>query len=540
MFTSGYAIYGSNERERQYYSYGLPSISEFSEEEFDASFPYALWQIQLSKYKHYWYLYEGRYLQETVQGAAHPDGRPVLKYPLAINHLSATCQKRNYILWGEKSDKVSGPVSISVQSKVADITDKTRKSEMQNFINEVWEQNNDAALLSEAGLIQQILGGVFIRVCFDPTDPDLYHQIRLETVLPDFVLPVWDASHPDKLLEVYFIKRMLRREAQIKFNYRDDGGQTDPVYVEHWQQDRVHITLNRKPISVTVNDIEIVYDNAPNPYGFVPFQYIPTERAGGFYGVSALEGLENLSREINLRLADLGDAVQDSSHRLYWTRNVQRGTETRDIGGNRAAIDLGLTPTVSNDPPEIGAIDPPNIPTGISGFPDMLMSEFERSAFVPPVADGVDEGSQRSALTLHFRLLPLSSKVRTMRYYWQVALINIAKMIIRVGRTHGACDFTENDLRTSVLRCNWSPMLPRDQEAELNKAILALQTNILSPTSAIHMLDLASDADEEYKNIQRHLEWMAQLKPETGDVGDIGKPSIETETPVASSKTSNK
>jgi hypothetical protein len=117
--------------------------------------------------------------------------------------------------------------------------------------------------------------------------------------------------------------------------------------------------------------------------GMVPYVYIPHIRAGEFYGISLLERKQELAQEINERMADVGDIVYPTDTQPS-TATVQWATD--------------------------------------------LLSIARTEAYTPPVCYGVDEGSQRSGMTLVLRMLPLVVHVRQERTLMTAGLNQVARL----------------------------------------------------------------------------------------------------------------
>lgn len=494
----------------------------YAQSDFPPMFPYDVWMWQHALYERRWNYYSGANWNETVPGMTDAEGKPVLKWPLSTNFLKTLCMKRNYTLWGETPDSAELPVTMKAVPRVSgkdelDTTAQQRCGELSMFVNKVFAENNCRTLLMEGGLVQQFLGGVVFRVGWNPSERDIDDQpigdgIFIEMILPDFFLPIWDTRNPNRLLECWFIQRVPNREATLRFGHQSEqsGKMNNPIYIEHWTRESVTITLDDKPIMISTGTESITYKDAPNPFGFVPFVYIPTERDGGYYGASAIDGLERLAEEVNSRLADIGDVIQEGAHREIFIRNVNNPV-SRDIGGTRPAIDLGLSAGPSKADPDAFSIDPPTLPDALVSFPKELRNLLGIDAFIPAVAEGTDEGSQRSALTLAFRMWPLTTKMRAIRASWQEALSRLSKMIAEIAIQKGVGGISREHTKNIIWEVDWSPMIPRDRETEVNEAILSVQAGIMHPTTAIERLHISDNPLKEYKMILEHQKAMSEM-----------------------------
>ncbi len=504
------------------------SALPYSEADFPAQFPYQRWTFQLTMYTEYWRWFTGEVWEEKIPGATDKQGDPVLRFPLQVNLVKTAAMKHNYVLFGEVPDGpeplVPPRVSPKLQPNEDAPTDARKRlaKELELFLNDVWMENNGRVLQLEGGLVQQFLGGVVYKVSYNLSNPDLTNQIKLEMILPDFFLPVWDTTDPDRLLEVFLVWRMPAREAVLKFGIDLVGQYPDYLlYVEHWTKDAISILLGGKPVSYTVEEVDndgnvidqttTVYNRVKNPFGFIPFVYIPRERNGGYYGLSIIEDLKGLSKEINARMTDIGDVIAETSHRVVFIRNAPGNIRTRDIGGLRNVVDLGSKIGSGGDPDAI-PIDPPKMADNLVNYGEILRKQFIRDAFISSVAEGEDEGSQRSALTLAFRMWPITSKSRSIRMYWDNGLTRINRMIARIAIAKKIGGITSDHLKGMNIHNEWSPQIPRDREQLVNEVNILLGRQALSPFTALKILGTVQDPSDEMVRVKEWLEYTTKLQ----------------------------
>jgi hypothetical protein len=152
-----------------------------------------------------------------------------------------------------------------------------------------------------------------------------------------------------------------------------------------------------------------------------PYVYIPHMRVGNFYGESLLHNKLGIAKEINSRFADVGDT-------LCPRRRSSRGLPARPmsryatLGHGQIIGDLGASYPGAPEAPKIffpqgGAFTPPAVQ-----WAQELLSTARIESYTPPILYGQDEGSQRSALTLAVRMIPLVKHVQQERAFWSTAL----------------------------------------------------------------------------------------------------------------------
>lgn len=533
---------------------GFVDLAEFNKEELPEGFPVDLWNWQRERYDEYWRWFTGEVWDVVDPGTRTKDAKEILRYPLQINLIKTAILRQNYVLFGEVPDGPDPLVPTRVivrkanmqDAKPIPIEDKARAAGVEGLINDVWVQNSGRTTQLESGLTQGILGGTVYRVGWDPDriDDDFY-GITLEMTLPDFFLPVWNSRMPDELLECFVVWRVPAREAELIYGFTAESSEEgNPLYIEHWTKDEVHITIGGMDVAVGDGDDEIVYaEGTPNPFGFIPFVYIPRERSGSYYGISAIDDLEGLTKEYNARMADIGDVIHETSHRQTYMRNVTGSPHVRDLGGVLKAVDIGNTRPGATDKPEVWSDEPPGLHEGFMSYPELLRRQIGRDGFIPPVSEGEDEGSQRSALTLAFRMWPITSKIRAIRSYWNVGLTQIAKMICKIAilkeiDVNSLGVMTKETMKGLSMYQSWSPMIPRDREQIVNEVILATQSEILSPLTGLEILHFVNDPADELQRVKDWLTFQATIVA-AGVPAKPGNtpqpPKMMTEVPIAAS-----
>ena len=131
------------------------------------------------------------------------------------------------------------------------------------------------------------------------------------------------------------------------------------------------------------------------------------------------------------------------------------------------------------------------------------------------MAYGVDEGSQRSALTLAFRMWPTTSFTRDTRatHTGGYASLNRKAMIIHRVKAGKERRITDAHL-TYTLMTIWPPIIPRDREQMVSENILLVQAQLRSPETALQNLGDIDDIDAEMERIKKWQDYLATLQQE--------------------------
>lgn len=510
------------------------------------SFPLMQWATQKARYLRYWSWFRGDALQESIGQTS--TGQPVYKYPLKINPVRNFARKHAALLFGEVPDTpgplvkhlVTPKLLLYPSGKIPE-ADKTQAKFYEELLGQLWTGSKGRSLQYENGVISQPLGGSVFNLQYQPWRDDLVMPLVIKNVYPDFFLPVWSEDDYWDLLEAYVIYKIPAASVRLRFpgaKAANLNNATYSVYVEHWTKDHYSYLLDNVPLEVKYGGVPYKYDQLPNPYGKVPFVYIPRSREGNFYGSSFIDDVEGLTYEYNARFADLGDAMRLTAQRRFVGRNITTKVTQKQFDNDQWFADLGQGIPGTNKDPELVPIDPPNWSESFTNVPNLLYQQLGRESGLGPIAFGEDEGSQRSALTLAFRMWPSTIVAKAQRTFWTDGLNQVADLALHMAATLGlkvAGRGVDKDFRQMVdLAPDWLPMIPRDREAQVNEIILRLQTGAISLEKALTDFGDVPDVQKEIEQIKDFQEWQAKLaqasKPKPGSAG--GGADTDTTHPV--------
>lgn len=194
-------------------------------------------------------------------------------------------------------------IDIKVSEALSDVT--------LPILKEVWKYNKQAAFLLEAAIMAGVTGDCFVMVMWEePTSVELslnpYTQgkVRLRLLGSHQAFPQWDPRNREKLVKL----RIITEEAD---NRLPDISPNSYGTVEgaHGRPIRRYVE------TYTADTIEEGYDGEekitrPNALGEIPMVHwanlvFPNE----YYGMSDLDGIIDLQRELNQKLTDQSDIV---------------------------------------------------------------------------------------------------------------------------------------------------------------------------------------------------------------------------------------
>ena len=459
-----------------------------------------LWGAQRGLYYEWWKWFDGRSLAEKDPGSTDPNA---YIYPLGINPIEMICQKHATGLFGEVPDEADNMVEFYYR----DADDKTTPAteRLSSLVNQIWAENHGRGLQQQNALLSQFLGGCVFRVGYEPADLERPSKIRLSSLLPDFYMPIYDGSDPWNLIETYVMYYITSQEAKDRYGVVVElPSQNRALYVEHWTKDSYELQVGGQTPHLQIGFADLV-TKGTNPYGSVPYIYIPhLRRTGGYYGWSHVPSLIGITKELNSRLADIGDNVRDNAQALYWLRNVAYSIKLRRIENAITAIDLGGAGPSGREP-DMTRLDVPTSNSMSMDYAKELWEYIEKVGAVPGVAWGMDEGSQRSALTLSVRMWPFTSHIREERAQWTTGLQAVNRMIIKILLAKGEAGVTP-DMLALKCRVKWHPIMPRERAEMVEEMVARKGVHLVSKRSAVQQLGSGQDLETEMSLIDQDID----------------------------------
>jgi len=517
MFNSSFGTVPSIEERR---ATVLSAIAAGTDSKFPSGFPSYIWNNQQTRYLEYWAWFNGDLLNERK--ASQKDSKPSLKYPLGVNPVRNFSRKGAQLLIGEADLTSSAPL---IKTKVkpepplygdGESNDEERKLAVlvENVVNRVWSQSNGSAIQMENAVQIQFLGGCIFQVSYEiDMINDFDIPIKVKNWPADFFLPIWKADDPWDLLEAYLVYKMPTASAWAQYGVGEAQTIGWVIYVEHWTKSSYSIYLDGKPLSTTVAGDTVTYQNLPNPFGFVPFVYIPHLREGNFFGPSMVEDIRGLVREFNARSADIGDAIRDTVHRKRWMRNVENKPIGQQLSDQSWVWNLGRTNPSTKADPDIFTEDPIEIPESVASYTEKTWTQLLREGNLSDVAFGAEDRAQRTALSIAFRMFPAISHARAERVFWTTGLNLVARFIVKMVLKKNLVSGMPADVlkRVSITQ-DWAPFIPVDHESKVNEINLRVATGTMSPQTA---MDRMGDIEYIGEEMDRVMEWL-QFQAEIG------------------------
>lgn len=144
---------------------------------------------------------------------------------------------------------------------------------------------------------------------------------------------------------------------------------------------------------------------------------------------------------------------------------------------------------------------------------DRLLDMFAKTVSIPPVAYGVDEGSQRSSATLILRMWPLIAHAQIERAYWTVGLNCLFVYALHILTIKESKLFGK-EIKKFRVKQDWFPYLPKDRESIINEANTRFAGKMSSLEKIFELLGDVDDPEEEKKLILDFQRELAELQAE--------------------------
>jgi len=452
------------------------------------------------KYRKY---YSGAIFKELVPSEAGQDEIDIELYPVGLNLVKLLCHAQADSLFGEWEEQI---VRFGVNQE-AEYGQPERDA--AKLLDEILLSSNAGSVLWEMALDREVYGGAAMKVSpiFNPLKPG---YVKWSRVPLDAFYPIWDPDDPEVLLEVYIVTEMTKEQAKLAYGHVTD--KVTVTKVEHWTNNIYETKLDDRKISAY---------SGVNPWGVVPFVYIPRMRTTSWWGDSLTADLIRAQDELNMRVADLGEAVHYNSHPTRFGINLPKAfnQDNYPLGPN-VLWDLGRK--VGDWPePKVGMLNTPDpVPPGAFTFVEFIYDWSMTSSSAPPIAFGKDDGGgQRSGVTLEIRMWPLIKAIRRSRAYMSTGLMRAAFLtatILKQKKYDMVSVRALEAITSNKVVPQYSPIMPRDQAALVDEVVKRRSTN--PPTiSLVSSVKKLGDGASEVERIDDDLVKYPPVEVGAGD-----------------------
>ena len=320
------------------------------------------------------------------------------------------------------------------------------------LLQEVYDGNNLSELDFDTELDAAVLGDACFKVTWDPIEQ------RVRVTAPDVqgVFAWWAADDPSRVLQVATRYKASSYVTEVW---------TDSTF-QLWEDDRL-------------------VQDAPNPYGFIPFVLYPNLRTPKqFWGESDLAPLLEPARELNRAMSQLSAILELSGNPIAVLENVEQGS------------DIAVQPGAIWEVPERARAYLLDLLQGggvqlHTNYIDLLYRTIHDLSETPRTSFG-DNSRALSGVALEMELHPLLQKIKRKRLIRTAAYRRrAALMLALLSRFAG---FDASGLRVGV---HWGPVLPQDRGRLVQEETSLVAAGIHSRRTAGDLLGVA-DPDTEW------------------------------------------
>ncbi len=463
------------------------------------------WQAHYQLLLEYNKYFTGAVFKEKVpiEKGADEEDAPLL-YPVGINIVRMLALSQADAVFGTWNEEI---FRFGVRTDEEE-TDTDKKA--IQLASEIMFGSDISSLAWELEVDRNVYCGGAFKIVFDIASPG---HIKWRRVKPGSFYPIYDPDDPDKLLEVYIYVEMTREQAKAKYGINSTNDVV--ARVEHWTSSTYENKVDGKRIDAY---------SGVNPWGVVPFVYIPRMRTSNWWGDALTAELMEPQDEINMRIADLGEAINYNAHPIRWGRNLPRSFSPGNFPiASDMLWDLGKT-LGQSPPPEVGVIEIKNpVSEGAFNYVEFLYDWSRTSSFSPPIAFGEDEGGgQRSGATLEIRMWPLIRAVKRSRGYLEAGYLRALNISAKILKQKKLRTDALNPILESRLVPHFAEIMPRDHGATVDEVVklLSLSPPAISLETAQKLLNRGPGEVERIKKMLDDPELKDLFMPQATQFGE--------------------
>lgn len=417
------------------------------------------WSAELQRIENYRYYYDGDVFDEKIQTErGQIDDDVPLLYPVGMNLVKMLCLSQTDAMFGEYEH-------LPVQWSVRQDDDITASDEAAiELLTQILVNSNAESMFWELELDRNVFGGGVFKI--EPAKPlGTPGHIRWKKIPRQNFFPIWNPEDPDDLIEAYLVTAMTKDQAKIMYNM--DFNQ-DVIYrVEKW---------NKKFSENWIGDRKLNQYSTPNPWGIVPFVYIPRVRLSNWFGDALTGDVIDVQNDLNMRVADMSDAINYNAHPTRWGMNLSREFDERNFPvGSNSMWNLGRTVS-ANFEPKVGILEAQHaVKPEVFEYIKFEYDWARTSVFAPPIAFGEDQGGgQRSGVTLEIRMWPLIKSIRRSRNYMTTGLNRAMKITAAILEQKQFDDVPVKAIkaiRDGRIMPVYFPILPQEQQKIVDEVV---------------------------------------------------------------------
>lgn len=378
-----------------------------------------------------------------------------IKTPVELDEVPVTIGDEKVEVTVDTNDNgIVEPDEVQEPEERVVVSEKT----LQDFLSEVWKDNNKDELLVEMGQTKSITGEVWVKVQFqspedlnDPFEEYPKGRIRLSVVPTQYAFPQF-SDHDKDTLESLLIMYPIHVERETGI-LRRRTSTTTIIYKELWTNEKIEI----------YHGVDLI-DEMENPYGFIPFVQIKNfPIAGRSRGVSDIDDIIPLNVELNTKKSDVSEVIDYHSAPITLVYGARIGNLEK--GANKVWGGLPKDAKVENLSLQGDLV------ASTAYIQDVKTSMCEIAGVPETVLGGAAAISNTSGVALQYMNLPLIERTRVKRQCSSVGIQLVNKMILFISLQEGLIEKPEEvSMKDFVANEVEIPdTLPKDELIELQK-----------------------------------------------------------------------
>lgn len=417
---------------------------------------------------------------------------------------------------GFKADPDKGIEEV----KAPEVTSDGRS--LFEFLEDVWEDNNQYKLITEIGQMKSITGDAWVRVNFvSPEDMEeegddpfgQYPDGRIEILLmpSSVVYPKFDPHRRGKLLSV-----------TIMYTY--EAERVSPLF-GRTRKETVTFKQEWTAKEVITDDGINPPETLPNKYNIIPFVQITNfSSADSNYGISDLEDIVPMNVEFNLKKSNVSDILDYHAAPVTIVYGAKVGNLEK--GANKMWGGLAKDAKVEN-------LELKGDLSASSGYTaDLKLSMCEVAGVPQTVLGGAPSISNTSGVALQYLNLPLIEKTNVKRANTENGLEALNRLIILIASLEGMVKKPESvparDFFYSEVEI--PDTLPKDTMIELQTLQQEMKMGIESRRGAMKRLgkeNIEEILAQVSKDIEENPTFYGQQQPQLNSGMMNGQTPVE-------------
>jgi hypothetical protein len=380
------------------------------------------------------------------------------------------------------------PVRFSIEPREGDDPEQAGRAE--RTLNSVADALDLGQLDLDLAIEAATLGDAAMKITWNSAAG----RPGVAAVHPGSLRVVAAPDDPRRILRVEQRYGLDREQAQLLFGI-DTGlraGDRSEIR-EQWSDERWVVTLGGQPIR-----------DEPNPYGWIPYVLIPNDPAAHqLWGMSDLDDLADLSRELNRRMSVLAKVLELSGAPIAVLENVD------------SAEGIVVGPGATWELPEgakaylLDLLSGGGVELHVR-YVDLLYRALHDLSETPRTAFG-DAGRMLSGAALEVEIQPLVQRVRRRRRRWDDVYRGRNARLLDLLERFGGEDL--GGIRHSA--AIWPPILPSDTETAARTAVMLVGQGITSRRTALASLGYP-DPEAELERVREETALTPNPSPNPG------------------------